>query len=348
MASTLPQEAPEIRAKLLNWFANNARVLPWRTGRTLYSIVVTEFMLQQTQVSTALPYYDNWMRLWPDFASLASATEEAVLKAWEGLGYYNRARHLHQLAKEIAALPAPPQTAEAWQLFKGIGAYTAAAIASQAFHEPVAVVDGNVIRILTRLTADETTFKDNAQAVKALTPLAQSLVDQVQPGVFNEALMELGATLCTRRKPHCLFCPLHQWCISGRRGDAESFPDFLRKEIHEISLNRIVVIRDGELLLHRTPRKSRRLANLSELPRAEELAIDLPDSAILFRKKRSITNSRITETVYRIPPSPAIMERAKANTDLFWIGIDQIDAIALSGPHRKWVRQILKELRKAG
>src|SRR5262249_4851467 len=149
---------------------------PWRDSPSLYKTVVSEFMLQQTQVKTVLPYFARWLEALPDFAALAAAPEERVLKLWEGLGYYSRARNLHRLAKEIAALPTPPRTAAERRECPGVGPSTAAAITSISFSAPAACVDGNVVRILARLTANAPEFRDSASAAKIFTPLADALL----------------------------------------------------------------------------------------------------------------------------------------------------------------------------
>eukprot|EP01034_Spumella_vulgaris_P018705 gene18705-23917_t len=151
-AAALAARRAEFSVALLDWYRLNARRLPWRDAPSLYKTVTSEFMLQQTQVKTVLPYFARWHAALPDFAALAAAPESQVLKLWEGLGYYSRARNLHRLGKAVAALPAPPRTPAKWQELPGVGPYTAAAITSISFNAPVACVDGNVVRILARLT----------------------------------------------------------------------------------------------------------------------------------------------------------------------------------------------------
>src|SRR5580658_3079410 len=184
---------------LLTWYRRAARPLPWRREPSLYRTVVSEFMLQQTQVATVLPYFQRWMVEFPDFRVLAAAPEARVLKLWEGLGYYRRARHLHQLAKIVAAEPGRERTPEGWGELPGVGPYTAAAITSIAFSARAACVDGNVVRVLTRLTADESPYPDGVSAARVLTPLAEELLPAQAPGDHNQAMMELGATVCLRR-----------------------------------------------------------------------------------------------------------------------------------------------------
>jgi A/G-specific adenine glycosylase len=238
-------------AALHGWYRVHQRRLPWRTEPSLYKTVVSEFMLQQTQVATVLPFFDRWLRALPDFAALAAAPETKVLKLWEGLGYYSRARNLHRLARALAALPAPPRTAAEWRELPGVGPYTSAAIASIAHGEPAAVVDGNVVRILARLTDEPKRFRDGTEAVKHFTPLADALIEGAPPGDHNQAMMELGATVCSRRKPLCLTCPVADFCAARRTGREESVPRLAPKRIEQKSVLRTFCLERGRLLLRR-------------------------------------------------------------------------------------------------
>ena len=332
----------EFQHALLAWYRVHQRKLPWRTAPSLYKTVVSEFMLQQTQVKTVLPYLARWVETFPDFAALAAASEEQVVKNWEGLGYYTRARNLHKLAKAIAPLPEPPRTRPAWLELPGIGPYTSAAITSISFGQREAVVDGNVVRILTRLTADATPFRDSASASKALTPLADAMLNHEEPGDHNQAMMELGATICHRHNPLCTICPVLEFCIAGKSGEPEAYPKLASKVIEQIAVSRIWCIRDGKLLLHRTAGDSRRLANMHELPSAEHLGLPetaLAQAALLAKKKRGITRFAITESIYALP-SAAPANRTLAD-GLVWTPLDEIAALTLSGPHRRWVTELL-------
>ncbi|GBL23629.1 adenine DNA glycosylase [Opitutia bacterium] len=166
-----------MRRALLAWFARNRRPMPWREKVSAYRTVVSELMCQQTQIATVIPYFERWTAKWPDFKDLAKAEESEVLALWAGLGYYSRARNLLNLAKQVAALKAPPRTTAEWREFKGVGPYTAAAIASIAFAEPVAVVDGNVVRVLARLDGVRSKLRDASSAAKLFTTRADELVD---------------------------------------------------------------------------------------------------------------------------------------------------------------------------
>jgi A/G-specific adenine glycosylase len=330
---------------LLTWYRVHQRKLPWRTAPSLYKTVVSEFMLQQTQVKTVLPYLARWVEVFPDFNALAAASEEQVVKNWEGLGYYTRARNLHKLAKALIALPEIPATREAWMELPGIGPYTSAAITSISFGTRAAVVDGNVVRILTRLTADATPFRDSASASKALAPLADALLNHDDPGDHNQAMMELGATVCHRNNPLCTICPVLSLCAAGRNGDPESYPRLAAKVIEQRAVSRVWCLQKGRLLLHRTAGDSRRLANMHELPAAEHLglaesAFNGPEVQLLARKKRGITRFAITESIYALPAS-VLSSESLARAGLVWVALADIETLTLSGPHRRWVNELL-------
>ncbi|MFA5057971.1 MAG: A/G-specific adenine glycosylase, partial [Opitutaceae bacterium] len=258
----LPVNRAPFQRALHAWYRRHHRRLPWREAPSLYGTVVSEFMLQQTQIKTALPYFARWLRELPDFAALAAASEARVLKLWEGLGYYSRARNLHRLARALTALPAPPRTPEAWRELPGVGPYTAAAVTSLAFDAPAACVDGNVVRVLARLTADTMEFRDGATAARHFAPLAGALLKPADPGTHNQAMMELGALVCTRHHPGCAGCPVRRFCAAARRGDPERYPRLARKKTGQRTVARMWCEHDGRLLLHRAAGDARRLANL--------------------------------------------------------------------------------------
>lgn len=248
-----PLSQPEaFRQALADWYRTAQRPLPWRTDPSLYKTVVSEFMAQQTQIKTMLPYFNRWLQRFPDFDTLAAAPREEVLKHWEGLGYYSRARNLHRLAREYLALDPKPRTAEEWQALPGIGPYTSAAISSIAQNFPAAVVDGNVVRILARLTNDTRRFKHNSEAVKAVTPAAMTVLNSAAPGHHNQAMMELGATVCLKHKPLCTVCPVVHFCHSAARGTSASIPDIQRKATQAVAIDRLWILASGKLLLYRT------------------------------------------------------------------------------------------------
>lgn len=343
--SPLIAQKTEFQHALLAWYRVHQRKLPWRTAPSLYKTVVSEFMLQQTQVKTVLPYLARWVEVFPDFQALAAASEEQVVKNWEGLGYYTRARNLHKLAKALTALPEIPDTREAWMELPGIGPYTSAAITSISFGTRAAVVDGNVVRILTRLTADATPFRDSASASKALAPLADALLNNKEPGDHNQAMMELGATVCHRNNPLCTICPVLKLCAAGRSGEPEAYPKLAAKVIEQRAVSRVWCMRAGKLLLHRTAGDSRRLANMHELPAAAHLGLAESvftgsSAKLLARKKRGITRFAITESIYALPAS-SLPRTSLDREGLVWVTVNDVDTLTLSGPHRRWVGELL-------
>ncbi len=338
-ARQLVSDREAFRSALLAWYDTHRRRLPWREKPEVYKTVVSEFMLQQTQVKTVLPYFARWMEALPDFAALAAAPADRVLKLWEGLGYYSRARNLHRLAQAVVALPAPPRTPVEWRELPGVGPYTAAAIASIAFGEPAACVDGNVVRILARLTADATPHRDSASASKAFAPLADELVDRNRPGDYNQAVMELGATVCHRQSPLCTVCPVLDFCAARRQGDPEAYPRLAPKQIERKTVHRAWCLHEGRLLLHRAEAGARRLAGLHELPPAEALGIDpaaFAEREALARRTRGITRYAITEHIHAVAAPPRL-----ADPGLVWVPVNEVDRLTLSGPHRRWVKELL-------
>jgi A/G-specific adenine glycosylase len=258
----LPAIAPDstrlaFQRALLRWYDQNRRDLPWRGTRDPYRIWISEIMLQQTRVAAVLEHYRVFLERFPDVRSLAAASESAVLAAWSGLGYYRRARMLRECALKIVAEHHShfPETSETLQTLPGIGRYTAAAIASIAFAEPIAVVDGNVERVLQRLAGRSLTSKDMWQR-------AQSQLSESRPADFNQAMMELGAMVCTPRQPKCDTCPIRKWCATKGEAPRTTPPQSQFREEIWCSL----VQRDGHIRLVQRPPKSSLMASMWELP----------------------------------------------------------------------------------
>jgi A/G-specific adenine glycosylase len=270
------------------------------------------------------------------------------MKLWEGLGYYSRARNLHKLAQTIALLPAQPRTPAEWQELPGIGPYTAAAITSISFGEPAACVDGNVVRILARLTGEGRQFRDGSEAAKHFTPLADALIQSSDAGMHNQAMMELGATVCLRPKPQCLICPVANFCAARETGAPEKFPRLKPKQIEQREVARVWCVQRGQLLLHRGHAKARRLAGLYELPEASALGIVPTEKSLLLKKRRAITRYQITESIYRAKPTPAQLKHLAADSSFEWASMDKLEKLTLSGPHKRWIGELLKTERVAG
>ncbi|MFZ9201693.1 MAG: A/G-specific adenine glycosylase [Opitutales bacterium] len=332
----LTAAAPKVRRALLAWYDQHRRALPWRTEVSPYRTVVSELMLQQTQVVTMLPYFERWVQRWPDFASLARADAGEVLAAWAGLGYYRRARLLHALAKEIAALPTLPRTAEAWLGFTGIGPYTAAAIGSIAFGDKAAVVDGNVVRVLTRLAGLKAPFASAALAVKSVTPLASALLDPRRPGDHNQAVMELGAQVCRKAAPDCGRCPLSTLCAS-RGPRAANIPRITRAKGRRAVVDRVLAVRGGKVLLRRHSADATRLAGLAELPTAESIGLKLKaDAQPHAIRRRSVTVTTYEERIHLLPAKA----RLPKSRDLVWVPLRELPFAAVSGPHLRWIGEL--------
>ena len=242
-----------LQETLLNWFAQNRRDLPWRHQPSPYQVWISEVILQQTRVNQGLDYYLRFTERWPSVHNLAQATEEEVLKMWQGLGYYSRARNLHQCAKQVVEQHKGSFPADFEQLkkLKGVGNYTAAAIASIAFDLPCAVVDGNVYRVLARLFDIDTPININ-EGQNLFAQLADELLNREQPGLHNQALMEFGALHCTPKNPACLTCPLQAQCLAFERQTVMQRPVKLQKtKVSTRFLNYLVLKTNGKIYLHK-------------------------------------------------------------------------------------------------
>ena len=244
---------------ILQWFKDNGRALPWRETRDPYAIWLSEIILQQTRIEQGRPYWERFMKRWPTVEALAHATEDEVLREWQGLGYYSRARNLHTAAKQVLACGGFPTTLESIKALKGVGDYTAAAIGSIAFDLPAAVVDGNVYRVLARHYGITTPI-NTTEGKKEFTALAQ---EQLLPalnregkgaGLFNQAMMDFGAIQCTPASPRCEQCPLAESCVAFREGRIDELPVKQRTlKVKERQLTYIYIRCNGYTVIHRRP-----------------------------------------------------------------------------------------------
>ena len=248
---------------ILQWFSENGRALPWRETRDPYAIWLSEIILQQTRIEQGRPYWERFMQRWPTVEALAEASEDEVLREWQGLGYYSRARNLHQAAKQIVARGGFPTTLDGLRKLKGVGDYTAAAIGSFAFGLPAAVVDGNVYRVLARHYGIATPI-NTTEGKKEFAALAQSLLPGLSGfsgrsglsvyGEYNQALMDFGATQCTPQSPQCPSCPLQETCVAFREGRISELPVKQRTlKVKERHLTYIYIRYNGETALRRRP-----------------------------------------------------------------------------------------------
>lgn len=262
-------DLPAFRRALLDHFERTRRPLPWRSERTPYRVMVSEFMLQRTRAETVIPYYERWVRRFPGWAALAGAHEDEVLREWAGLGYYRRARNLHRAAQIVrerfgGRLPEEP---ERLRELPGVGEYTAGAVASIAFARPVPAVDGNVRRVLCRL------FDLEGATAARLRAEAARLLDPDRPGAFNEAMMEVGATVCTPRSPDCAACPVRRWCRAKAAGTVAERPARRpRRKARRADYAAVVAVAAGATLLVKRPDRGL-LAGMWEFP-SVELEVD--------------------------------------------------------------------------
>lgn len=250
-----PRELLAFQKNLLEWFAEHQRPLPWRKNYDPYSVWVSEMMLQQTQVATVLPYFKRWMETLPTLQAVANAPEEQVLKLWEGLGYYSRARNLQKAAKHIVEdhQGVFPSKFETILSLPGVGRYTAGAIGSIAFNQNTPIVDGNVTRVLCRLM-DLRGEPKSASMVKTLWHYAEAWIPQGQARFFNQGLMELGATLCLPQKPGCLLCPVQNFCQSFQAGSVARVPaKTVRRPRTPITTALAVIENDHQFLIQKRP-----------------------------------------------------------------------------------------------
>ena len=305
----------KFRRRLLAWYDVHRRELPWRVSRDSYRVWLSEIMLQQTRVAAVIKHYHEFLRRFPTVKRLAAAREASVLAAWSGLGYYRRARMMHAAAKVIVRERGGsfPANAEELQMLPGVGRYTAAAIASIAFDKPVAVVDGNVERVLQRISGKRL-------AGEELWAASNHLLDAKRPGDFNQAMMELGATVCTPRMPTCLMCPVIKLCATRGELAATSKPMPQKKREIHYALN----CRNGEVLLVQRAPDASLMPGMWELPQRQS-----PDNASQpqFTLRHSITTTNYAVHVWRSVVHPRRLGK--------WTSVERLKQVALTGLARK-------------
>ncbi len=316
------------RRALLRWYDGHRRDLPWRATREPYRVWLSEIMLQQTRVNSVLEHYRIFLERFPDVQTLAEASEDSVLAAWSGLGYYRRARMLHRCAKEIVEDHEGefPRTSEALLALPGIGRYTAAAIASIAYGEPVAVVDGNVERVLQRLLGRQLSPSETWRE-------AQQFLARSRPGDFNQAMMELGATVCVPAEPRCLTCPVRSWCTSqGELPRTQLAPPQNKRELW-CSLEYRAGNGDGSgrVRLVQRPRKLSLMPGMWELPQSSEVPNGWPGLKHWRTFRHSITVTNYTVHVLRNAESTGSATIPKGK----WIRVDRISRMPITGLTRK-------------
>ncbi|MCE0522381.1 MAG: A/G-specific adenine glycosylase [Methylacidiphilales bacterium] len=331
-----------LRAKLIGWYGSAKRDLPWRRTSDPYAITVSEFMLQQTQVVTVIPYYERWLKLFPTWEALAHAKEHDVIKAWEGLGYYRRARNLQALAKAIAqAGGAMPRSEEGLRALPGIGPYTAAAVGSIAFGLPLAVLDGNVMRVLTRLLALADDIS-RPQTRAKLQQIANDFLARDDPSTHNQAIMELGATVCLPRKPLCLICPLQDSCRGRDR--AGEFP--VKSRVVQVKRTETVaILKKGKSFYCEQVTEGKPWHGLWRFPDFDPARME--QGNVIARIKYGITKYSVTMRAVSAKWSPADGSKGKGSVVAVarrategqragrYLTANEMHALAFAAPHRK-------------
>lgn len=320
---------------ILEWFRENGRVLPWRETRDPYAIWLSEIILQQTRIEQGKPYWERFMKRWPTVEALAQASEDEVLREWQGLGYYSRARNLHEAAKQIVEMGGFPKTVEGIKRLKGVGDYTAAAIGSIAFNLPAAVVDGNVYRVLARHYGIETPI-NTTEGKKEFTALANSLLPANEASAFNQAMMDFGAVQCTPVNPQCTVCPLQETCVALHDGKTASLP-VKRKtlKVQERHLIYIYVRHQGKTAIHR-----RAAGDIWQGLYEPWLTETVPSGAILLRQgvKHVLTHRILYADFYLWEPA----EQPQLPDDYFWIPEADIDQYGVP----RLIELLLEELNR--
>jgi A/G-specific adenine glycosylase len=350
-----------ITENLLRWYAGSQRDLPWRHARDPYRVWVSEVMLQQTQVATVVPYYRRFVERFPDVAALAAAPVDDVLKLWEGLGYYARARNLHAAALEVLRAHSGriPDDPGAFRKLPGVGDYIVAAVMSIAFGRPLAVADGNVKRVVARLDALDDSI-DRPAGARAVLERAQHLLAGADPGTFNQAMMELGALVCRPANPRCDACPIRKQCAAQLEGDPSRYP--VRAPRRKVPAARIavgVVSRRGRVLITRRP-DSGLLGGLWEFPGGkvtegespasacareirEEVSLEVDVGERIARVQHAYSHLRVEIEVFvcRYRAGDVVLD---GPVDYRWIRPEETDEYAFPRANHKFMADVKKAL----
>jgi A/G-specific adenine glycosylase len=326
-----PETVRAFQRSLLCWYRRHGRDLPWRGTRNPYAILVSEFMLQQTQVATVIPYYNGWLRRFPDFASLACASENEVLRGWQGLGYYARARNLRATARMVVDRHGGrfPHAIEQMQQLPGIGKYTAHAVASFAFDQRVPIVEANTARVLARLFNLRESI-DSERGRRTLWQLAASLLPRSDAASFNSALLDLGALICVTKKPKCNLCPVQTFC---RAKNPAALP--VRKSRPQTKRHietHALIVRHGRILLEQSRHRWRGMWMLPPL-KLDGLKPSSFQARPVYQSVFPFTHHRVTLSVYRRSAPKRIGPRQQ------WFR--SLNEVAMPSPHRRAIDALL-------
>lgn len=335
--------------KLLDWFKENKRELPWREERTPYRVWVSEVMLQQTKVEAVKPYFESWMDTFPNFEAVARASEEEVLKAWQGLGYYSRARHLQGGIRQVVSEYGGelPKTRKELESIEGIGPYTAGAILSLAFNLPEVAIDGNVLRVYARLYDIHEDIL-STKGKKEIGAIVEATLPQEAAGMFNEALMDFGATLCIPKSPKCPSCPLQEDCLAYTRGTALELPIRIKKtKVKDVQVTSFLVKYDGKYLLHRRPSEGL-LRDMWEFPSAEgrsgrkvleeklaRLGISVRSQKDELTTLKHVFSHRVWDLTLYHTKEVELLRTEPLPEDWRWVKASDFTGLPWAGPHGK-------------
>ncbi len=349
----------EFRSRLLAWYDEHKREMPWRDCEDPYKTWISEIMLQQTRVDQATPYFNHFMERFPDVYTLAEADQQEVLKVWEGLGYYSRARNMHHAAKTVVDKfdgQIPDSEDEILEL-KGVGPYTASAVLSIAYSKPHAVVDGNVLRVLTRYLGIEDDIR-STRTKNAIQDAADELLDKTRPGDFNQAVMELGATVCTPANPDCSSCPVNTDCIAYATMKTDSIPyksPAKKRPHHQIGVG---IIRDNEDVLIALRPEDAMLGGLWEFPGGkqqkgediqqtvirelkEELGVDVAITKPFMKLNHAYSHFKITLHAYLCELKNGTPE-PKTSQQLKWVSVSDLEHYPFPKANRKLTEKLMK------
>ena len=318
---------------LINWYSNNKRVLPWRKTNNPYYIWLSEIILQQTQVRQGLPYYEAFIANYPTIFDLANANESDVLKLWQGLGYYSRARNLHTTAKHIVYKlnGVFPNTYKELLKLKGVGDYTASAIASICFNEPTAVVDGNVYRVLSRYFGINTPI-NSSKGVKEFKNLAQQLIDIKKPAEFNQAIMEFGATQCKPKNPSCNICPFNNSCIAFNKSSINNLPVKIKSaKAKKKHFNFLVFISDDEKTILEKREGKGIWQNLYQFPLIEtDKCVDAKNLKKQLESNNMLAEKNFQLSLYNKEPILHKLSHQHLYTNFWIINVDKLPVKGIS------------------
>jgi A/G-specific adenine glycosylase len=359
MARSTPDKTNPLlfQKPLLQWYDRNKRDLPWRGIHDPYATFVSEMMLQQTQVKTVIPYYHRFLKELPDWKSLAKAKEEKVLKLWEGLGYYRRARNLQAAAQKVVQEFGGklPDTMDEITKLPGVGPYSAGAVLSIAFQKPHPVVDGNVIRVFSRLFLLRGNLK-TGEGHQKVWELAHDLIPQDRPGDFNQAVMELGATLCFSDNPQCLLCPLLSQCQASQKGVQNELPEMPKaQETVEIQMAAFLIRKKDRVLVKKRSQEEKWLKGMWEFPSAEgktfeearakldkELKTKSGDRPSL-EVRHQITHHKVRLRLFPSPPPKG----PRLSKDFKWATAKELLRLPFASAQNKLRRWVLEQTEKA-